>query len=84
MNAWDWMGYVLVSTIIIGIMSLVTVAISSEHQIRDYYLRTYSSHGNLSYNIYNDVEWSEDTIAFTTDDEDKAVATLESLKATLR
>ncbi len=83
MDAWEWLGFGLVATAVLSIFVTIGIAVFSAHELNDYYLRSNANGGTVSFQIYNDRAYAEDTIAFITDDEEKAVKTLERLKATL-
>ena len=83
MDAWEWLGFGLLSTVILGVFVTIGICIFSEHKLNDHYLRSYANGGNVTFQIYNDVEYSEDSVAFITNDEEKALKTLERLKGML-
>ena len=80
LNCWDKLGYGLLVTILIFIFTALSCVIYSDKEHQGYYLNTYSSGGVVSYQVYNKINWSEDTVAFSTTDQVLALSTFEKLK----
>ncbi len=83
MDCWEWLGFGLLTTAIVSIFVAIAIAVFSDHNLDDYYLRSHARDGNVTFQIINDVDFAEDTTAYITNDEEKAIKTLERLKATL-
>jgi hypothetical protein len=79
----DKVGYgLLIGTIVLA-FTLIGCVVFSNKEIRGYYMQTTSTCSAVSYNIMNDINWAEDTVAFSTTDGDKAIEMLERLKGTI-
>jgi hypothetical protein len=79
----DKVGYGFLIGVIVFIFTLLSCVIFADKTVDGYYMQTSSTRSAVSYNIYNDISWSEDTVAFSTTDGDKALEVLERLKGTL-
>lgn len=75
----QWMGFIF----LLALSSLLftgVYALTSDHSVRCYYLKTTSTQAGLSYQIRSDIDWAEDKTAFASADEDKTLSVLSSLK----
>lgn len=79
----DKVGYGFLIGVIVLAFTLIGCVTFSNKDVQGYYMQTSSTRSAVSYNIMNDINWSEDTVAFSTTDGDKAVEILERLKGTL-
>ena len=75
----QWLGFLLIASLF-SMMTIGVIALSSDHKVRCYYLKTYTGSVGLVYKIVGDVDWSEDFTAFGGDDEDKVLAVFTTLK----
>lgn len=79
----DKVGYGVLIGALVFVLTILSCVTFSSKEVQGYYLQTSSTRSAVSYNIMNDINWSEDTVAFSTVDGDKAVEMLERLKATI-
>jgi hypothetical protein len=82
-RAWDWLGYGLITGIVIGLITVIGCVIGADKTVDDYYLQSSTLGSAVSYQIMNDINWSVDTRAYSTTDGDEALKVLERLKGTL-
>jgi hypothetical protein len=79
----DKVGYGILIALSVFVLTILSCVTFSNKNVQGYYLQTSSTRSAVSYNIKNDINWSEDTVAFSTTDGDKALEVLERLKATI-
>jgi hypothetical protein len=79
----DKVGYGILIASVVFVLTILSCVTFSNKDVQGYYMQTSSTRSAVSYNILNDINWSEDTVAYSTTDGDKALEVLERLKGTL-
>ena len=80
---WDGLGYAICVAILIGIAGAICITTFADHEVKDYYLKSNSYKGNISYSIWEDRAYFVDSVAYIATDKEDAKSSLERLQATL-
>ena len=74
-----WMLLIVMSTAVFGICLLIALC-TADHKVRCYYLQTEMTNSGLAYKIMNDIDWATDTIAYASNDGDKTLKVISTMK----
>ena len=75
----QWLGF-LVLAAIASLITLLSTSIFMDHKVRCHYLQTSAGQGGLVYKIISDINWQADETAFKSNNEDKTLSVLSTLK----
>lgn len=78
-NGDSWFGCILIS-LFICLLVISVIAITSDHKVSCYYMETTSTQSGLAYKIMSDINWQEDGMAFSSNNENKTLEVIKTLK----
>lgn len=76
-ESWSGFGFLC---LLFSLITLIGVAIASDHKVRCYYLQTTMTEAGLAYKIKSDINWQFDEAAFSSNDENKTLEVIQTLK----
>lgn len=59
----QWLGFLFIS-LLSGLLVVLLIFLTSDHEIRCYYMKSDSMNSLVSYKVMGDVDWGEDVTVF--------------------